>query len=129
MFTHCNMKFKPHETWFLFDNKNFTARKFYLGTCPVCKKGFAKLIETRISDGQIFYEIIRGAKLEKLLPRLIKEVSYTNEDVKKFKKSPFGLCYGDNREIHNSKGEVVEIRQARRDFYGNKEIISSLKIT
>ena len=129
MFTHCNTKFKPHETWFLFDNKNFTARKFYLGTCPICKKGLAKLVETRKSDGKSFPEVISGAKLEKLMPILIKDVNYTNEDMRKFKKSPFGFCYGENREIHNSKGEVVEIRQFKCDFYGNKQLISSIKIT
>lgn len=129
MFTHCNIKFKPHETWFLYNNKNFTRRKFYLATCPICQKGLAKLVETRIDDGEVFSEVVSGSKLEKLMPRLIKEVRYTNEDMKKFKTSPFGLCYGNNKEIHNSKGEIIEIRQTRCDFYGNKELILSVKIS
>lgn len=48
--------------------------------------------------------------------------------MKKFKKAPYGLCYGDNKEIHNSKGEIIEIRQSRCDFYGNKQLVSSVKI-
>ena len=95
MFTHCNRKFKSEEVWFLKDNKNFRKRKFYLATCPICKKGLAKLAD-------------------KSLPN--------------FKNSLFGFCYGENHEIHNSKGEVVEIRQKSCDFFGNKELIFSLKI-
>lgn len=129
MFIHCHTKFKSHETWFLEDNEKFTRRKFYLGTCPICLKGVARLVETRISDHKVFNEFIYGIKLERLIPRLIKEVNYTNEDMKKLSKSPFGFCYGENKEIHNSKGEVVEIRQSRCDFYGNKQLIFSIKIT
>ena len=81
MFTHCNTNFKSHETWFLKDNENFTRRKFYLGTCPICKKGLALLVETRILDGEIFRDAISGARLEKLMPVLINDVesvSYTH---------------------------------------------------
>ena len=128
MFTHCNTNFKSHETWFLKDHENFTRRKFYLGTCPICKKGLALLVETRILDGEIFRDAISGARLEKLMPVLINDVEYTNKDMNKFKKAPYGLCYGDNKEIHNSKGEIIEIRQSRCDFYGNKQLVSSVKI-
>ena len=128
MFTHCNRKFKSEEVWFLKDNKNFRKRKFYLATCPICKKGLAKLVETRKSDGKIFSEIMSGKKLENFTQRFIKEVNYTDKSFPNFKNSLFGLCYGENHEIHNSKGEVVEIRQKSCDFFGNKELIFSLKI-
>ena len=123
MFTHCKKRFKPLEVWFLKDNENFTRRKFYLATCPICGKGIAKLVETRIADGIIFYDTILGDKLEKITPRLIKEVDYTNKDLVKIQSAPYGFCYGENKEIHNSKGEVVEIQQKRCDFFGNKQII------
>ena len=107
MFTHCNIKFKPHETWFLYDNKNFTRRKFYLATCPICQKGLAKLVETRIDDGEVFSEVVSGSKLEKLMPRLIKEVRYTNEDMKKFKTSPLGFAMEITRRFITPKGKLL----------------------
>ncbi|MBR1775951.1 hypothetical protein IJ750_02615 [bacterium] len=128
MFTHCNVIFRPHETWFLVDTDKFTNRKFHLGTCPVCKKGFGALIETRINDGAIFTDIVQGNKLDKFTEKFIREVNYTSEDVKKFKTSLYGLCYGENKEIHNSKGDVIEIRQRRCDFFGNKKIILSISV-
>lgn len=127
MFEHCNRRFKAHESWFLIDNDKFTERRLNLGTCPICYKGFAELIETRILDGQIFRDLIYGERLEKLLPLLIKQVNYTSEDVKKYKKALFGLCYGENKEVKNSKGEVIEIRQKRCDFFGNKHTILTIK--
>ena len=87
MFTHCNTKFKPHETWFLFDNKNFTARKFYLGTCPICKKGLAKLVETRKSDGKITpwnfdNKVDKDASAEKFIRKMTNKCTYLiGEDV------------------------------------------------
>ncbi len=127
MFIHCNRKFKPHESWFLIDNENFTERKLNLGTCPICYKGLAELIETRITDNAIFRDVITGKRLEQLIPLLIKQVNYTSEDVKKYKNALFGLCYGENQEIKNSKGEVIEIRQKRCDFFGGKQTILTIK--
>ena len=42
--------------------------------------------------------------------------------------APFGLCYGENKEIKNNKGEVVRIRVKRCDWYGQDEIIKDDKI-
>ena len=128
MFTHCHINFRPHETWFLIDTKDFTNRKFHLGTCPVCGKGFGALIETRLSDGKTFTDVVWGTRLDSLSEKLIKQVNYTSEDVKKFRTSLYGLCYGENQEIHNSKGDIIEIRQKSCDFFGNKKIILSISV-
>ena len=126
MFTHCNMTFKPHEVWFLNDNEKFTHRRFYLATCPKCNKGLAKLVETRISDGETFYELIGGDLLDIYTERLIKEVKYTDQDLIKLKSVPYGFCYGENQEVHNNKGDVIEIRQKRCDFFGNKQLLKKI---
>ena len=41
---------------------------------------------------------------------------------------PFGLCYGDNKEIHNNKGEVIKIRQSRCDWFGQKEVLKEVAV-
>ena len=111
------MTFKPHEVWFLNDNEKFTHRRFYLATCPVCKKGLAKLVETRLLGGDL---------LEKYTDRLIKEVRYTDQDLIKLKSVPYGFCYGENQEVHNNKGDVIEIRQKKCDFFGNKQLLKKI---
>lgn len=127
MFVHCNRKFKSFEIWFLYDNKDFTKRKLYLATCPVCGACVVRLVETRKYDGEIFKKTYYKKDAENLTQKMIRQVEYTNADIKKFKKMPFGLCYGENIEIHNKKGEIIEIRQKRCDYFGTKEVI--LKLT
>jgi hypothetical protein len=104
-------------------------RKLYLSTCPICGACVVKLVETRKYDGEIFSKIYYKKEAEKLIQKMITQVEYTSADVKKFKKVPFGLCYGENTEIHNRKGEIIEIRQKRCDYFGAKEVIKKFKST
>ena len=127
MFTHCNRKFASFEIWFLFDNKDFTKRKLYLGVCPVCGACIVELVETRKYDGAFYRKTYYKKEAEKLTDKMRSQVEYTNHDIKRFKKVPLGFCYGENIEIHNSKGQIIEIRQKRCDYFGNKEIILKLK--
>ena len=127
MFVHCNRRFKSFEIWFLHNNRDFFKRKLYLGNCPVCGSCLAELSETRKYDGAFFRRTFYKKEAEKVTHKMITQVEYTNKDIKKFKKVPFGLCYGENKEIHNSKGEIIEIRQKRCDKFGTKELILKLK--
>ena len=127
MFTHCNRKFKSLEIWFLNDNRDFTKRRAYLGVCPVCGACIIELVETRKYDGALYRKTFVKSEAEKLINKLMLQVQYTSIDVKKIKRTPFGFCYGENIEIHNSKGDVIEIRQKRCDFFGSKEVISRVK--
>ena len=127
MLTHCHRNFSSFEIWFLHNNKDFTKRKLYLGTCPVCGSCIVELVETRKFDGAFFRKTFYKKEAEKIIQKLITQVDYTNKDIKKFKKVPYGLCYGENKEIHNRKGEIIEIRQKRCDRYGTKELILTLK--
>ena len=127
MLTHCHRNFSSFEIWFLHNNKDFTKRKLYLGTCPVCGSCIVELVETRKFDGAFFRKTFYKKEAEKIIQKLITQVDYTNKDIKKFKKVPYGLCYGENKEVHNRKGEIIEIRQKRCDRYGTKELILTLK--
>lgn len=122
VFIHCNKKFKPVETWFLYPNDDFIKRKLFLGTCPICGADVVKLVETRKSDLKTYQNIFYKKAAVKLISLLIKQVEYTDKDIKKIKKNPFGLCYGENVEIHNSKGQIIKIKQKRCDYFGAKEL-------
>lgn len=102
-------------------------RKLYLGECPNCGADVAELIETRKYDGAVFRKTLFKKEAEKLIQKLSTQIEYTSADVKKFKKVPFGLCYGENVEIHNRQGQIIEIRQKRCDYFGSKEVIYKLK--
>lgn len=127
MFVHCNRRFKSFEIWFLHNNRDFFKRKLYLGNCPVCGSCLAELCETRKYDGSVFRKTFYKKAAENIIHSLIKQVDYTSGDVKKIPKEPYGLCYGENIEIHNSKGKIIQIRQKKCDFYGTKEIILKIK--
>lgn len=127
MFIHCNRKFKSYEIWFLHNNRDFINRKLYLGICPNCGADVVEIIETRKYDGAVFRKTYYKKEAEKLTSKLSTQIDYTSNDIKKFKKVPFGLCYGENIEIHNSQGQIIEIRQKRCDYFGSKEVIYKLK--
>lgn len=127
MFIHCNRKFKSCEIWFLHNNKDFVKRKLYLATCPICGACIVKLQEIRKYDGAFFSKTFYKKQAENLTLKLLSQVDYTNFDVKKFKKIPYGLCFGENKEIRNRNGDIVTIKQKRCDYYGSKEVISKVK--
>ncbi|MDD3238235.1 MAG: hypothetical protein PHV37_09090 [Candidatus Gastranaerophilales bacterium] len=125
MLNHCK-NFKEYDIWFLDDTKQFSERKLYLGRCPVCLKDIARLDEKRISDGKVFQDKATGFKqVERLCQKVKHQIKITQQEITIKKGKPFGLCYCSNKEIHNKRGEVIEIRRRRCDFYGQNEIIKS----
>ena len=128
--THCNMTIRPYDVWFLFDNATDKNRRLLLVRCPHCKKDIVSLIEERKSDNRIFVQTESGDKATALIDRAIvkNDVVYTAEELKIQKGRPFGLCYGDNKEIHNNKGEVIKIRQSRCDWFGQKEVLKEVAV-
>ncbi len=129
---HCNNNFNSYDVWFLYDNATDKNRRLLLGKCPVCHKDICCLVETRKSDDRIFIQKEVGEKAVKLIDDAIlkADVVYSESElkIKQGKGSPFGLCYGDNKEIHNNKGEVVKIRVKRCDWYGQDEIIKEEQV-
>ena len=124
---HCNNDFKAYDVWFLYDNAAFKNRRLLLGKCPVCKKDVCCLVEERKADAKIFIQKETGMQAVKLIDDAIdkKDVVYTSKSLrqKQGNGAPFGLCYGQSKEIHNNKGEIVGIKINRCDFYGQKETI------
>ena len=56
-------------------------------------------------------------------------IMYTRQDVVCSKKGkPFGWTYGENKEIHNNKGEIIAIRQRRCDYFGQSEIVNEIRV-
>lgn len=127
---HCNNDFNSYDVWFLFDNATDKNRRLLLGKCPVCQKDVVALIEERKSDGRIFVQKETGDKAVKLIDDAIQkdDVVYSESSlkIKQGNGAPCGLCYGENKEIHNKKGEIVGVKIDRVDFYGQKENIGQV---
>lgn len=126
---HCNIDFNSYDVWFLYDNATDKKRHLLLGRCPVCKKDIVVLVETRKNDGRVFVQKETGEKAVKLIDDAIlkQDVVYSESSlkIKQGQGAPLGLCYGDNKEIHNHKGEIIGVRVNRCDFFGQKETIQN----
>ena len=116
-------KLKHSTVWFLADIKGFTERKLFIFEDVDCSKTITVLEEKSIESGRVFSQKDSGKKADKIIERERIRLLYTSDDIRIKKGKPYGWTYGDNREIHNRKGEVIAIRRYRRDYYGQKEII------
>jgi len=129
---HCMIDFNAYDVWFLFDNAKNKKRRLLLGKCPVCKKDVVCLVEERKTDGVIFVQKEVGAKATKMIDDALykKDVVYCESElkIKQGNGKPLGLCYGDSKELHNNKGEVVKIRVKRCDWYGQEETIKEIAV-
>ncbi len=120
-------KLKHKIVWFLADIKGFTERQLYIFEHYSFKKGrlttkaITVLVEKDMISGKVYSQKSTGQEALKILEREKIRLLYTSEDIKIKKGKPYGWVYGDNREIHNKKGEVIEIRRYRCDYYGQKE--------
>lgn len=127
MFVHCNMKFRADEILFLRNNESFTDRRLKIATCPVCNHTLARLIETRIADNKKFDTLYTRRKADKVIQEVQDEIEYSSLDNIPVKGSLFGFRYGENKERVNKKTGEVTYTQKACDFYGNKEIVKTLK--
>lgn len=120
-------KLKHKIIWFLADINGFTERQLYIFEYFVLKNGdytaktITVLVEKNIISGEVYSQKSKGQEALKILEREKMRLLYTSDDIKIKKGKPYGWVYGDNREIHNRKGEVVEIRRYRCDYHGQKE--------
>ena len=119
----------PLDIWFLESTKDFNERKLLLGKTKK-NKTVISLIEKRIADARIFIDTQSGNKAERIIHIEKNRILYTRQDVIMSRKGkPYGWTYGENKEIHNSKGEIITIRQKRCDYYGNSEIVNEIKVS
>jgi hypothetical protein len=119
----------PFDIWFLESTKDFNERKLLLGKTKK-NKTVISLIEKRIIDAKIFVDTQSGSRAEKIIRTEKNRILYTRQEaIMSRKGKPYGWTYGENKEIHNNKGEVIAIKQKRCDYYGNSEIIKDVKIS
>lgn len=92
---HC-CKFNADDIWFLFDLPDFERRELRIGICPKCQHKVAELIETRKTDGKVFYQVATRRKAERLIAQEKVRVLYTAQDVNRnnYKKKLSGGCMG-----------------------------------
>ena len=111
-------------TYFLAENSKFTKRTLKVGYCFRCSAQIGDLKETRISDGKVFTDRIKGIKLRKLITKEKKNVLHIEYGpVTKYKDD---WVYGINKEIKDRSGNVIEIRQYASYFNGKKELVKSI---
>ena len=123
-----NISIIPYDVWFLDGTEHFCERKLLLGRTPKLKT-VVSLIEKRIIDGRIFVDTQCGIKAEKIIQNERNRIMYTRQDVLCSKRGkPFGWTYGQNKEIHNNKGEIIAIRQRRCDYFGQSEIVNEERV-
>ena len=123
-----NISIIPYDVWFLDRTEHFCERKLLLGRTPKFKT-VVSLIEKRIIYGNVFVYTQCGTKAEKIIQNEKNRIMYTRQDVVCSKKGkPFGWTYGENKEIHNNKGEIIAIRQRRCDYFGQSEIVNEIRV-
>lgn len=118
----------PMDVWFLEGTRDFNERKLLIGKTQKGKTVIS-LVEKRIVDGKVFVDVQSDAKAEKIIHNEKSRVLYTRQEALMSRKGkPCGWTYGENKEIHNNKGEIIAIRQKRCDYFGNSELVKEYKI-
>ncbi len=123
---HC-CKFKPDDIYYLTETNLYTYRMLSIGFCPICGKPVAELYSVRF-DGKPERICSSGVEANELLQKLSCEIVYSINEInyKKIKSRPFGWKYGVNKSVKN-RGKRDFIKQYACDFYGNKELIKTVK--
>ena len=112
-----NVEIHPFDIWFLEDTRDFNERKLLLGRTS-----------KRKTDLKVYIDTQAGLKAEKIIQNEKNRVIYTRQELIFSKKGkPYGWTYGDNREVRNKNGTIVEIRQYRSDNFGNSELVKRIK--
>lgn len=127
--THGTKKIKHKTIWFLADLNNFTERKLYIFEFIDQKvKIITVLVEKDELTGEVFSQRNKGQKANDIIERERIRILFTSDDIKVQKGKPYGWIYGENKEIHNRKGQVVAIKVKACDFYGQKETIKCVDV-
>ena len=122
---HC-CKFKPIDVYFLKETSLYVQRKLSIGFCPICEKPVAELVKQDFT-GSITREYAIGIKANEMLYEYKEEILYSVSSLnyKRTKSKPFGWKYGVNKISKRKNKEVI--KQYAYDFYGNKELIKTVK--
>lgn len=122
---HC-CKFKAEDIYYLRECAMYKIRMIHIGFCPICGKPVAELQKVRF-DGNIEKESYSGIKANDIIIKYSKEIqcSWQQYNAQRVKQKPTGWKYGENKAV-KVKGEE-QIKQYACDFYGNKELIKTIK--
>ena len=123
---HC-CKFKPDDTYYLKETNLYTYRMLSVGFCPICGKPVAELYRVRF-DGKPERVCVSGIEANELVSKLTEDIVYSANELnyRKVKIKPFGWKYGVNKSVRR-QGKKDILRQYAYDFYGNKELIKTVK--
>jgi len=119
---HCNSVFSANDIWFLLDSDDFTQRKLYLATCPICNKPMALYSYFDKCAQTYFEQYFYSGGVKRIMEKLKPEVTSTMLGFKNKYKAPSGFKYGKNVEM-KKLGKVIGIKQYACDFYGNKILV------
>ena len=130
MFLTLGTKKIKHKTiWFLADLNNFTERKLYIFEFIDQKvKIITVLVEKDKLTGEVFSQRNKGQKANDIIERERIRILFTSDDIKVQKGKPYGWIYGENKEIHNRKGQVIAIKVKACDFYGQKGTVKCINV-
>lgn len=127
--TYGTRKIKHKTIWFLAELNNFTERKLYIFEFIDKKvKTITVLVEKDKLTGEIFSQKSKGQQAKDVIEREKIRILFTSDDIKVQKGKPFGWIYGENKEIHNKKGQVIAIKQKACDYFGQKETIKCVDV-
>lgn len=124
---HC-CEFDAYDIWYLKNTDDYTNRTLFMGTCPICNKSVAILLQKRSKTngietikkvGQSAITFVSALRREKALSR-------NSLNRMKLKPKPYGWRYGLNKEKKDKDGNV-SIDQYAVDFYGNSELVKKIK--
>ena len=129
LLTQGTRKIKHKTIWFLAELNNFTERKLYIFEYIDKKvKTITVLIEKDKLTGEVFTQRNKGQKAYNIIEQEKIRILFTSDDIKVQKGKPYGWTYGENKEIHNKKGQVIAIKQKACDYYGQKETIKCVDV-
>ena len=129
LLTQGTRKIKHKTIWFLAELNNFTERKLYIFEYIDRKvKTITVLVEKDKLTGEVFTQRNKGQKANNIIEQEKIRILFTSDDIKVQKGKPYGWTYGENKEIHNRKGQVIAIKQKACDYYGQKETIKCVDV-
>ena len=127
----CGTYFSPDEIYFLRSAYPYKDRVLeILRKCTSkneqCDSYIAELTQTDQRTNTRVKIREKNRRARRFMKPLLEELDYIYKMTKSGTNSNMNWKYGENKEIKNRKGQVVEIRQKSTDFNGVKTLIKQI---